>query len=87
MAEDPGKTVLDVEQIKKLLPHRAALPVRRAADQHRASMESATGWKAVSVNEPYFQGHFPDYPVLPGVLIVEAMAQAAGALVVHSVWA
>jgi 3-hydroxyacyl-[acyl-carrier-protein] dehydratase len=38
----------------------------------------------VSLNEPHFQGHFPDYPVMPGVLIVEAMAQAAGALVVHS---
>jgi len=46
--------------------------------------ESATGYKAVSVNEPFFQGHFPDRAVMPGVLIVEAMAQTAGALVVHS---
>jgi 3-hydroxyacyl-[acyl-carrier-protein] dehydratase len=83
MADDSGKTVLDVEQIKKLLPHRAPfLFVERLTDI--VPHESATGWKAVSVNEPYFQGHFPDYPVLPGVLIVEAMAQAAGALVVHS---
>ena len=47
-------------------------------------MESATGWKAIGINEPYFQGHFPDYAVMPGVLIVEAMAQTAGAVVVHS---
>jgi 3-hydroxyacyl-[acyl-carrier-protein] dehydratase len=46
--------------------------------------ESATGYKAVSFNEPYFQGHFPAFAVMPGVLIVEAMAQTAGALVVHS---
>ena len=46
-------------------------------------LESATGWKAVSINEPYFQGHFPDYAVMPGVLIVEAMAQTAGAVVMH----
>lgn len=83
MADDSGMTVLDVEQIKKLLPHRPPfLFVERLTDI--VPHESATGWKAVSVNEPYFQGHFPDYPVLPGVLIVEAMAQAAGALVVHS---
>jgi 3-hydroxyacyl-[acyl-carrier-protein] dehydratase len=74
---------LDVEQIKKLLPHRPPmLLVERLADI--VKLESATGWKAVSINEPYFQGHFPDYAVMPGVLIVEAMAQTAGALVMHS---
>ena len=46
--------------------------------------ESAVGYKTVSFNEPHFQGHFPDYPVMPGVLIVEAMAQTAGALVMHT---
>src|SRR5580698_5205430 len=76
-------TTLDVEQIKKLLPHRPPmLFVERLTDI--VAMESATGWKAVSINEPYFQGHFPDYAVFPGVLIVEAMAQTAGALVMHS---
>jgi 3-hydroxyacyl-[acyl-carrier-protein] dehydratase len=45
---------------------------------------SATGIKNVSINEPHFQGHFPQRPVMPGVLIVEAMAQTAGVLVVHS---
>jgi len=75
--------ILDVEQIKQLLPHRAPmLFVEKLADI--VPRESATGYKAVSVNEPYFMGHFPEKAVMPGVLIVEAMAQTAGALVVHS---
>jgi len=75
--------VLDVEQIKRLLPHRAPfLFVEKLAEIHPG--ESAVGYKAVSYNEPYFQGHFPELAVMPGVLIVEAMAQTAGALVVHS---
>jgi 3-hydroxyacyl-[acyl-carrier-protein] dehydratase len=84
MAHDSGTPlILDVEQIKKLLPHRAPfLFVERLTDIVPST--SAVGWKAVSVNEPHFAGHFPDYAVMPGVLIVEAMAQAAGALVVHS---
>jgi len=74
---------LDVEQIKRLLPHRAPfLFVERLTDI--VPNESAIGHKAVSYNEPHFQGHFPDYAVMPGVLLVEAMAQTAGALVVHS---
>ncbi len=74
---------LDVEQIKALLPHRPPmLLVERLTDI--VSSESATGYKAVSVNEPWFLGHFPERAVMPGVLIVEAMAQTAGALVVHS---
>ena len=74
---------LDVDQIRKLLPHRAPfLLLERLADI--VPGESAVGYKAVSYNEPHFQGHFPDYPVMPGVLIVEALAQTAGALVMHS---
>ena len=74
---------LDVEQIKKLLPHRAPfLFVERLTDI--VPGKSAVGHKAVSFNEPHFQGHFPDFAVMPGVLIVEAMAQTAGALVVYS---
>jgi len=77
-------TILDVEQIKQLLPHRPPmLLVEKLADI--VPRESATGYKAVSINEPWFMGHFPDRAVMPGVLIVEAMAQTAGALVVHSV--
>ena len=84
MTDNPKPQIsLDVEQIKKLLPHRAPfLFVERLTDV--MPNESAIGHKAVSFNEPHFQGHFPDYPVMPGVLIVEAMAQTAGALVVYS---
>jgi len=74
---------LDVEQIKALLPHRPPmLLVEKLADI--VGSESATGYKAVSINEPWFLGHFPERAVMPGVLIVEALAQTAGALVVHS---
>src|SRR3569623_3143642 len=75
--------ILDVEQIKKLLPHRAPmLLVEKLTDI--VPPECATGYKAVSGNEPWFMGHFPERAVMPGVLIVEAMAQTAGALVMHS---
>ena len=78
--------ILDVEQIKKLLPHRPPmLLVERLTDI--VPRQSATGFKAVSINDPFFQGHFPERAVMPGVLIVEAMAQTAGALVVHSLGA
>ena len=78
-----NSTTLDIEHIKKLLPHRPPmLFVEKLADI--VPRQSATGYKAVSVNDPFFQGHFPERAVMPGVLIVEAMAQTAGALVVHS---
>ncbi|MGH8323272.1 MAG: 3-hydroxyacyl-ACP dehydratase FabZ [Steroidobacteraceae bacterium] len=81
-ADQPG-LVLDTEQIKKLLPHRAPfLFLERLTDI--VPYESGVGHKAVSINEPHFAGHFPGFAVMPGVLIVEAMAQAAGALIVHS---
>jgi 3-hydroxyacyl-[acyl-carrier-protein] dehydratase len=83
MSEQDTPAILDVEQIKRLLPHRAPfLFVERISDI--VPGESATGWKAVAFNEPHFVGHFPEYTVMPGVLIIEAMAQTAGALVVHS---
>jgi len=75
--------VLGVEALKKLLPHRAPfLFVERLTDI--VPFESANGHKAVGINEPHFVGHFPEYSVMPGVLIVEALAQTAGALIVHS---
>ena len=72
-------TVLGYAEIEKLLPHRAPfLLIDKIRDIQLGY--SATGLKAVSGNEPYFVGHFPGNPVMPGVLIVEAMAQTAGAL-------
>ena len=80
---DALNVTLDVEQIKRLLPHRAPfLFVEKLTDIRPG--ESAVGHKAVSYNEPYFQGHFPGFAVMPGVLIVEAMAQTAGALVTYT---
>lgn len=75
---------LGSEEIKKLLPHRYPfLFVDRIEDIILG--ESATGIKNVSINEWYFQGHFPNQPIFPGVLIIEAMAQTAGALVVKTI--
>src|SRR6266581_4170162 len=75
--------VLDVERIMRLIPHRYPfLLIDKIVDV--VPFESCTGIKNVSINEPHFQGHFPQRPVMPGVLIIEAMAQTAGALVVHS---
>ncbi|MGN6582316.1 MAG: 3-hydroxyacyl-ACP dehydratase FabZ [Rhizobiaceae bacterium] len=69
----------DIMELMKLLPHRYPfLLVDRIVNIDGDS--SATGIKNVTVNEPHFQGHFPEHPVMPGVLIVEAMAQTAGAI-------
>ena len=79
----PSHLALGIEDIKRLLPHRSPfLFIERLTDI--VVNESATGHKAVGYNEPYFQGHFPNYAVMPGVLIVEALAQTAGVLVIHS---
>ena len=82
---EQGQTgeVLNVEALKKLLPHRPPfLFVERLTDI--VPYESCNGHKAVGINEPHFVGHFPSYSVMPGVLIIEALAQTAGALIVHS---
>ena len=72
--------VINIDQIKKMIPHRSPiLLVDRVEDV--VLDNEATGIKAVSGNEPYFAGHFPDFPVMPGVLIVEALAQTAAVLV------
>ncbi|SDX04839.1 3-hydroxyacyl-ACP dehydratase FabZ [Paenibacillus sp. CF384] len=69
--------MLDIERIKKLIPHRYPfLLVDRILEIDEG--KKAVGIKNVTINEPYFLGHFPDYPVMPGVLIVEALAQVGG---------
>ncbi|MDD5585456.1 MAG: 3-hydroxyacyl-ACP dehydratase FabZ [Alphaproteobacteria bacterium] len=74
---------IDVIGIMKRIPHRyPMLLIDRVIDIVRA--ESCTGIKNVTVNEPFFQGHFPNHPIMPGVLIIEAMAQTAATLVVDS---
>jgi 3-hydroxyacyl-[acyl-carrier-protein] dehydratase len=74
---------LDIEEIRKILPHRyPMLLVDRILE---LEPDRIVGIKNVTVNEPFFQGHFPDFPVMPGVLIVEAMAQVAGVLVLKDV--
>jgi len=71
--------MMDVNEIRNYLPHRYPfLLVDRVVELTPG--ESIVAYKNVTVNEPFFNGHFPDHPVMPGVLIVEAMAQAAGIL-------
>ena len=75
--------ILDVNEIRRFLPHRyPMLLVDRIVE---LEAERIVGIKNVSANEPFFSGHFPDFPVMPGVLIVEAMAQTAGVLVLKSI--
>ena len=77
-------TVLNVEDIMRMLPHRhPMLLVDRIVDL--VPETSATGIKNVTANEPYFPGHFPERPVMPGVMIIESMAQTAAALIMWSI--
>ena len=74
---------IDINRIKELIPHRYPFLLIDGIQTLKPN-ESAIGIKNVSVNEPFFEGHFPDRPVMPGVLIIESMAQTAGCLVVVS---
>ena len=65
--------MLDLNQILEILPHR--YPMLMVDRVEEITADRAVGIKNVSINEPFFQGHFPDFPVMPGVLIVESMAQ------------
>ncbi|MBZ5648266.1 MAG: 3-hydroxyacyl-ACP dehydratase FabZ [Acidobacteriia bacterium] len=79
-----GKTTLDVNEIQRILPHRYPfLLIDRVIDLRRK--QRIVALKNVTINEPFFAGHFPGYPIMPGVLIVEALAQAGGALLLTEV--
>lgn len=69
-----GEMMLGIEEIKKIIPHRAPMLLLDKVDEIIPG-ESAVAYKAVAYNEPFFTGHYPDHPVMPGVLIIEALAQ------------
>jgi beta-hydroxyacyl-ACP dehydratase FabZ len=75
--------LLNIDEIREILPHR--YPFLLVDSILELEAERIVGIKNVTANEPYFQGHFPDFPVMPGVLIVEAMAQVAGVLVLKQI--
>jgi 3-hydroxyacyl-[acyl-carrier-protein] dehydratase len=75
--------IFDIQAIREILPHR--YPMLLVDSIVELEEDRIVGIKNVSVNEPFFPGHFPDFPVMPGVLIVEAMAQVAGVLVLSSI--
>src|SRR6266849_2238811 len=75
--------VMDIQAIREILPHR--YPMLLVDRIEELEEERIVGIKNVNVNEPFLAGHFPDFPVMPGVLIVEAMAQVAGVLVLSSI--
>ena len=77
-----GMAEADIGRIMQMIPHRYPLLLVDKVVEMKAD-ESAVGIKNVTINEGFFQGHFPKYPVMPGVLIIEALAQTAGALCVH----
>ena len=75
-----SKKSADIQLIKRIIPHRYPfLLVDKVTEID--SLKSAIGFKNVTFNEPYFQGHFPDFPIMPGVTIIEALAQTAAVMV------
>lgn len=77
--KEPRRTQLDIERILQILPHRwPFVLVDRVTDV--VPGERIRGHKCVTFNEPWFQGHFPKHPIMPGVLVIEALAQIGGIL-------
>jgi len=82
--EPQAKQTMDILEIMSILPHRYPfLLIDRVVEMER--MQRIVAIKNVTMNEPQFQGHFPDYPIMPGVLMVEAIAQAGGALLMTEI--
>lgn len=71
---------MDIKEIRELLPHRYPFLLVDRVVSIDLDEKKIRAYKNVTVNEPFFNGHFPDHPIMPGVLIIEAMAQAAGLL-------
>ena len=82
----PVAVSVGLEEIKAMIPHRDPMLLLDRVEEMIAGV-SATGVKEITADEPYFAGHFPQRPIMPGVLIVESMAQAAAVLVVHTLGA
>ncbi|MBT3238713.1 MAG: 3-hydroxyacyl-ACP dehydratase FabZ [Rhodospirillaceae bacterium] len=84
--ENSQDNEIDIVRVMEMIPHRYPfLMIDRVVDV--VPDESAVGIKNVTINEPFFQGHFPGHPVFPGVLIIESMAQTAAVLVVKTMGA
>jgi 3-hydroxyacyl-[acyl-carrier-protein] dehydratase len=82
--QSPSANTLDIQEIMSILPHRyPLLLIDRVIEMERKKRIVAI--KNVTINEPHFTGHFPDFPIMPGVLIVEAIAQAGGALLLTEI--
>ncbi len=75
--------ILDIQAIRDILPHRYPMLLVDAIVE--LEEQRIVGIKNVTINEPFFAGHFPDFPVMPGVLVIEAMAQVAGILVLKQI--
>jgi len=75
--------ILDVNGIREILPHR--YPMLLVDRIEELEPDRIVGIKNVTINEPFFMGHFPAYPVMPGVMIVESMAQVAGVLILKDI--
>ena len=83
VAEESVSTEIGIEEILRRIPHRPPFLLIDRAEDYRPN-RSIVGIKSVTINEPYFVGHFPGRPVMPGVLIIEALAQTGGVLMSKS---
>lgn len=82
-AAETSLDTADILRVMRMIPHRYPMLLVDKVIKMKAD-DSAVGIKNVTYNEPYFQGHFPSRPVMPGVMVIESMAQTAGVLVVHT---